>query len=330
MRRLKLAFLQAARAAGAFRLARRLTRRGVRILCYHGTWRAEDGFCGDAMFMHPQTFKARLATIRRLGYPVITLDHAVAALRGEANAPDNAVAITIDDGWYGTYADMLPALRAEGMPATLYCDTAHVQTPHPVAHVMARWLHRVAGTPPLAPDATQALAAATSMADPPRTRLDAMHRFAALAGIDTAPYLQRRAFDYMTQQELRQAAADGLDVQLHTHTHTLSDMSAPVIEREIAANRAALSDMLPSGKPLRHFCYPSGVCSLAAAACLSRLDLRSATTTEQGLAWPGMNPWLLPRLLDGEQVTSVEFEAELSGFADLLRAARQRLRPTKP
>lgn len=326
MRRLKLAFLRVARAAGAFRLARRLTRRGVRILCYHGTWRVEDGFRGDAMFMHPGTFRQRLATIRRLGYPVITLDQAVAALRGEAAAPPCAVAITIDDGWFGTYADMLPELRAQAMPATLYCDTAHLQSRQPVPHVLAAWLRRVAGARPLPAEAEQALAEATTMSAPPQDRLDAMRRFAGLAPVDATPYLTRRVFEYMAPEELQHAAAHGLDVQLHTHNHTLADMSRPAVMAEIVANRAALASMLPDHGPKRHFCYPSGRCSAEAASVLSELDVVSATTTEQGIAWPGTNPWLLPRLLDGEQVTALEFEAELSGFADLLRAARRRLK----
>ena len=143
-RRAKLALLHAARALGAFALTRRATRRAVRILCYHGTWRVPasvtGGFLGDGMFMQPETFASRLAFLRGRGYAVVTLDQAIAGLRGEIRLPPNAVAITIDDGWYGTYADMLPALERFSMPATLYCDTAQLQSGLPVAHVMARWI----------------------------------------------------------------------------------------------------------------------------------------------------------------------------------------------
>jgi peptidoglycan/xylan/chitin deacetylase (PgdA/CDA1 family) len=326
MRRAKLLLLRAARAAGAFAVARRLTRRGVRILCYHGTWRAEDGFRGDAMFMHPDTFRQRLATIRRLGYPVVALEQAVAALRGEISLADGSVAITIDDGWYGTYADMLPELQRQQMPATLYCDSAHVQSCLPVPHVMARWLRRTTGGKPISLDAEQALSAAIDRSMTADSRMAAMRRFADLAGIDAMPYESTRAFDYMTPDELRDAASRGLDVQLHTHNHTLGDLSARAVTAEIMANRAALAEMLPDGGVRRHFCYPSGECSEASAAALSGIGVRSATTTEQGIAWRGMNPWLLPRLLDGEQMTQLEFEAELSGFADILRRLRRWLK----
>jgi peptidoglycan/xylan/chitin deacetylase (PgdA/CDA1 family) len=326
MRRAKLALLRAAKAAGGFAVARRLTRRGVRILCYHGTWRADDGFRGDAMFMRPDTFRRRLATIRRLGYPVVTLEQAVAALRGETSLADGSVAITIDDGWYGTYADMLPELRRQNMPATLYCDSAHVQSRMPVPHVMARWLRRTTGGKPISFDAEQALSAAVDRSTTADVRMAATRRFADLAGIDTMPYESTRAFDYMTPDELRDAASNGLDVQLHSHNHTLGDLSAEVVTAEISANRAALANMLSDGRARRHFCYPSGECSEASAAVLSGLDVRSATTTEQGIAWRGMNPWLLPRLLDGEQMTTLGFESELSGFSDILRGLRRWLR----
>ena len=153
MKKLKLRFLRAAKSLGGFALARRFTSNGVRILCYHGIWLGRDSFPGDAMFMRAETFRNRLDTIRRLGYPVVPLDTAVAALEGKCQVPRNALAITIDDGWYSTYAEMLPALRERGMPATLYVDSEHLRTGLPVPHVMARYLHQVAGKPDHGPAA---------------------------------------------------------------------------------------------------------------------------------------------------------------------------------
>jgi hypothetical protein len=56
---------------------------------------------------------------------------------------------------------------------------------------------------------------------------------------------------------------------------------------------------------------------------LADARVESATTCEQAMAWPGGD---MQRLLEGEQVSDIEFEAELSGFADLFRAAARRLR----
>jgi peptidoglycan/xylan/chitin deacetylase (PgdA/CDA1 family) len=317
-----------AKSAGLFGVARRRSAPAIRILCYHGLWLTEDGFGGDSMFMRAKTFRRRLEIIRREGYPVIPLADAVQALRGTGPAlPPAAVVITIDDGWWSTYTDMLPHLTAHGMPATLYCDTAQLQGKTPIAHVMARYLEQV----PQPAGAKQRDAAtiaearhnARDLKRPMTERLQATRQLARALGIDLQPYLDGRAFDYMTPDELAAAAREGLDVQLHTHRHTLGDMSAPLIATEIADNRRALSDIL--NRPpaaFTEFCYPSGVATPAAAETLAGLGLGSSTTTRQGLAWPGMPMHLLPRLLDGENLSEIEFEAELSGFGDWLRAGR--------
>lgn len=319
-RRLKLAALHAARALGGFALARQLTAPAARILCYHGSWRIEGAFRGDAMFMHPQSFRRRLQLLQRLGYAVMPLDAVIAGLRGRRKLARRAVAITIDDGWYGTFADMLPALCEAGMPATLYCDTAHLQAGLPVAHVLAQWLWRAKSCPALTAPQQALLAAASDRSTPMPQRLAAAEAFARAAGLDVDAALASGTFRYMTPAELKRAALLGLDVQLHTHRHELQDLSAAVMAREIDDNRAALAEMLGAASRT-HFCYPSGICSPQAAQTAKALGLESATTTVQGLAWPGCNPHLIPRLMDGEQLSEIEFEAELAGFSDLLRAA---------
>jgi hypothetical protein len=102
--------------------------------------------------------------------------------------------------------------------------------------------------------------------------------------------------------------------------HTMHDLSPRKILEEVAANRGALSRVLERD-PLsfRHFCYPSGIASDEAAIVLADLGLASATSTERGIAYPGSMPYLLPRFVDGEQLSEIEFEAELSGFAGMLR-----------
>jgi peptidoglycan/xylan/chitin deacetylase (PgdA/CDA1 family) len=322
----KLLLLHVARSLGAFALARRLSGRGVRILCYHGTWRGPDAYPGDSLLMRGETFVARLDALHRLGYPVVPLARAVAALEGRTTLSSAAVVITIDDGWYGTYAEMLPALRERGLPATLYCDTAQLRSGLPHLGLTPIYLRRLAPPERWCPAAERAFALATAPEADPGLRLAALQDLAIALGIEIAPYLANRVFHYMTPAELAEAAASGLDVQLHTHRHTLHDLSPEEVAREIAENRAALAEIL-GGEPGRfsHFAYPKGVCNAGAATALERLGIASSTTTEQRVARRGMRRQLLPRLLDGEQLTGIEFEAELSGFGDLLRGLRRLL-----
>jgi peptidoglycan/xylan/chitin deacetylase (PgdA/CDA1 family) len=320
MRRGKRAFLWVARALGLFRLMRRLTGRGVRILCYHGAWRGADDFPGDSMFIRRETFPARLDALARLGYRVISLDEAVAGLTGAAALPRAAVVLTIDDGWYSFYRDMLPALTSRNLPATLYVDTGHLLSRRPVPHVMARYFTLVAGRG----DPIGGVAAAADRSLDLDTRIEAAGALGTRLGLDPARYVADRVFDYMAPEELAAAAANGLDVQLHSHGHTLGDFGAPTVHAEIARNRAELAAVLNTDPTrLRHFCYPSGAHDRSVGPVLAELGIASATTTEAGLAYPGMDRFFLPRLLDGENLSALEFEAELAGIGDLLRRLRR-------
>ncbi|MDX2158561.1 MAG: polysaccharide deacetylase family protein [Hyphomicrobiaceae bacterium] len=321
MRAAKLRLLQLARSMGLFAVARRLTSRHVRILCYHGTWRAGGSFSGDCMFIRPETFARRLELLDARGYRVVTLDEALEIKAGSIVPDRPCVAITIDDGWYGTFADMLPALRRHGMPATLYCDTANLESGLPMAHVMAWYMGSLAGREPDTPQLRQLLQDAKDLARPMSQRLAALHALATGLDLDLEALLATRTFSYMTPAELARAAATGLAVELHTHNHSLHDMGHEAIRQEIALNRAALGRLL--GRPpesFRHFCYPSGRASPEAAAILSTLGLDTATTLEARTAESGDDPWLLPRLIDGDNISEIEFEAEMSGFTSLVLA----------
>lgn len=326
---LKLALLHVARATGLFALARRATARGVRVLCYHGVWLGDPAFTGDAMFIQAETFKARLATLARLGYPVVTLAQAVGALRSGDALAANAVVITIDDGWFSTYQAMVPALAGASVPATLYCDTAHLTNGRLIPHVMARYIVKARGIEPLEAHAQAAFDRATRVAAPWAERWDALQELARLIGVDLAPLIDSRAFHYMTEAELRDAFERGaIDVQLHTHNHSLHDLSFASVTREIAANRAALAGILgTSPDRFVSFCYPSGVHGGAAIAALEACGITSSTTTTSGLCFPDTPRQMLPRFIDGDNVSHIEFEAEMSGFTHLLRAAVRRAAP---
>jgi peptidoglycan/xylan/chitin deacetylase (PgdA/CDA1 family) len=330
-KRIKIALLAFLKLIGLFALARRLSRRGVRVLCYHGVWLGQDRFPGDSLFMRSATFEAHLDLIIRLGYPVIPLAEAVEILAGTRAGRDGAVVITIDDGWYSTWHGMLPALKERGLPATLYVDTRNLTSGVPVPHVMARYLKRLVAAglaghpvPPGQTDAAdRAWAEVTQYAQPPAERIAAAMTLARLHGVAPGPYRTGRVFDYMTPAELAAAAADGLDVQLHSHSHDLADFMPGRVEAEIAENRRQLAEILDRPPAdFAYFCYPSGQYDRTVGPVLSRLGVRGSTTLEHRIAYPGLDVQFIPRLLDGEQVSMWELEADLAGVGDLVRGFR--------
>jgi peptidoglycan/xylan/chitin deacetylase (PgdA/CDA1 family) len=324
--------LWALKIGGGFYLARRYNRGRVRILCYHGVWIADDAYGGDQMFIRPQTFESRLRLLKAQKFQVISLDDAFEGLRGHKALPDDSVVITIDDGWFGTFAHMLPALRQHTMPATLYCDSANLLSGAPVLHVMTRYLARIHGMEDSAdPEVSRLVSVAADPAASDNAKREALHALAAAFGIDLSLYEKQRAFSYMSPDELRQASDQGLAIELHTHHHSLRNFEPEQVAEEIEMNRTALGEILARApQSFTHFCYPSGLTAPGLPKMLERLGIRSATTLNAGLAAPADDPLLLPRIIDGDQRTPLEFEAELCGVSPLLRNLRQWLNQYRP
>jgi hypothetical protein len=70
---------------------------------------------------------------------------------------------------------------------------------------------------------------------------------------------------------------------------------------------------------LNHFCYPSGIWNKNQFPVLEQTGIKTATTCELALATHKDHPFALPRIIDSEKMTLIQFEAELVGMGDLLR-----------
>src|ERR1700760_2859822 len=65
---------------GFFRLARHITRRGLRIICYHGFAVAEEYKYRSTLFIREDFFRKRVEYLRRERYPILPLRDALDAL----------------------------------------------------------------------------------------------------------------------------------------------------------------------------------------------------------------------------------------------------------
>ena len=330
----KKSVLAALKNAGAFRLARRAHRPKLRILAYHGIWNADDGFPGDMMFMRPDTFRRRIGLLDQWGYRVVSLEEGLRLSR--SGLAEDAVVITIDDGWWSTGSLMWPVLQSMSYPATLYVDTAHLLAQEPVTHVMANYLGQLVrrgqvrmkgGYPLPAPKTLERVESLIGHSKqrhrPAAERLELVESWAAELHIDVQHYTERRLFDYVSTKTLRAVSKSGLDVQLHTHQHSLGDFGRASVEAAIETNRRILAEVCGvSPESLTHFCYPSGRSSPRAEPALKALGIRSATLASPGLVGMQSNPYFLPRILDGDHIDDLEFEAELCGVMSWVRFAK--------
>lgn len=331
--RLKLLMFRVARSLGAFRLARFLTRNQLRILCYHGFSVGDEYRFMPLMFMRDSTFASRLETLRRLGLPVIDLDTAVRRLRsGEIRNCE--VVITLDDGWVTNLTQAAPLLKEFRYPATVYVTTEHLNAGTEVFNVIVHYLCLatklssvvLTGIHPQLDgcysldgnrEAT-ALQMMKSVGDLPiAARQALLPQIAEAMGFAPEDVLGGHRFRLMTAGEIQAAKNAGLGIELHTHTHELSASSFEATRIEIRENQRALHALLGSS-PL-HFCYPSGRYGANHPDWLRELGIQSATTCEPGLNDSRTNSYLLRRHLDRDDMSDLEFEAEVQGFAPLLR-----------
>lgn len=246
--------------------------------------------------------------------------------------PPRSVAITFDDGSYDFYRLALPMLRSFGFPATVYLTSYYSGFNRPVFDVMLSYLlWKARGIQfdwpgildaPVTLDASGLAAAECAFRDHARAsqlsaaaKDDLLSVLAARLGQDYGELCKRRVLHLMNPVEVAEAAASGLDIQLHTHRHRVSRLPDRFL-REIEDNRAFIART--AGREPVHFCYPAGVAAAEFGPVLRRAGVETAVTCIPGLAGMRSDALFLPRLLDLSSVTSTEFAGWVSGLAELV------------
>jgi peptidoglycan/xylan/chitin deacetylase (PgdA/CDA1 family) len=342
-RPLRLVSLAALKAAGIFEYVRdsRWRTQRLMILCYHGIALDEEHLWRPETYISPKLFGERLEFLSRSGYSVLPLGEAVERLYRK-DLPRRSVVITFDDGTYDFLEHAFPALKRFGFPATVYQTTYYCDYDRPVFHLICSymlWKRRgqvLNGGERVGLDlrldlrtekSRQAIldqlvkpAEEQRLTEQQKNQL--AEEFAGVIRVDYDELVRKRILQLLRPHEVSDLADKGVDFQLHTHRHRTPLSEAP-FRREIRDNRYSLQSML-SGRPTRHFCYPSGVYEPEFLPWLEAEDVISATTCDQGMASRASNPLLLPRFVDTSHVTNLEFEGWLSGAASLLPRRKRR------
>jgi peptidoglycan/xylan/chitin deacetylase (PgdA/CDA1 family) len=348
-RQAKILLLRIAKTVGLFALLRRATKNQLRVLCYHGFSEVDEHEFRTKYFIKPSTFDARLDLIKAMGFSVIPLHEAVDAL-WKNQLPHNSVVITIDDGLVSVLKHAAPLLKRRGFPSTVYVTTYYVENQVPICGFAAQyliwkaWKTRATGDEnsperrPLSESVqfhglsanlstvsgrdklTEDVARLLDSQESDRSRQKILRQLEAQL-LPGRGILDSRNFSLMSKAELIELSSFGMDIQLHTHRHTFP-VDESLCQREITENTASLNSVAIS--PLVQFCYPSGVYDPIQIQWLKRLGIRSATTCDKGLVSNTSNPYLMDRILDGENVTPIEIEAELAGISVLLATLKAR------
>jgi hypothetical protein len=119
----------------------------------------------------------------------------------------------------------------------------------------------------------------------------------------------------ITPEEAKNLADRGVDIEYHTHRHRVYRNRERMFA-ELKDNRSRITSYT-SNEPC-HFCYTAGFYLPEYPGYLKEYGIVSATTCKSGLCTAHTNPLLLPRLVDTNGLSDLEFRGWLTGTAALL------------
>jgi peptidoglycan/xylan/chitin deacetylase (PgdA/CDA1 family) len=346
-RRGRQRLLRLLRALGGFAVARRLTFRGLRIVCYHGVSLDDEHVFRPHLFIQDTDLARRLAYLTRKGFRVLALDDALARLDRD-ELPVRAVVVTFDDGFYSTFSKALPLLARLQMPATLYLSTYYVTHQQPLYNLAIPYLFWKTSRSSIDLDGLdlpasiaqrfpwkdmtrdeqtaviEALVAHGDTGRRPAEREQLLRDIARRLSVDPETLFTSRPLGFVNADEVRLLQAGGVGIELHTHRHRSPGVREEAL-RELLDNRTTIESII--GRSSVHFCYPSGQSVKWEAHWLSELGIHSATTIESGFNYRSTPRFHLHRFLDSSAVSQIEFEAELSGVFEIARWLKSRWWP---
>lgn len=322
--------LRAAFALGLDAPLRWLRRRSAVVLMYHGfTDRPSDGVVNyQGNRLRQSMFRRQLAFLKDHAN-VVPLRDVIASLSGGPALPDNAVALTIDDGYESVHSLGFPVLKEFRAPAALFVATQFVDERVPLWP--DRLEHAFAGAPGEASARRERLKALQRRAKdlPPEAREALIAPVEAELGrklvLDgSAPENYRP----LTWAQVKEMSDSGLvEIGSHTHTHTI----ATLLGRERFSEELARSKALVArgtGKACDLFCYPNGDYddySAETGAALKAGGFLCGLTTVAGFTGPGSDPYEVRRFGTDDRDGFEKFRMTFSAGRNLLQGARRRL-----
>lgn len=312
---------------GLFYLARKLTADKTRILCYHGISVDDEHHFRPGLFMQRATFARRMQLLKKWDFTSINLDDYVAQ-REQGKVQKNALIITIDDGWQAILDGMWPQIKAQQFQATLYLSSYFIQHRRPVFKVAVFylfWKHnklfKLAQDSCLEQQRGQELNAKELLERVKQLGSDyeqpVLEELCTYFGESIEAWQQSGKFMFLSPEQVTALHKQGLAIELHTHKHRFSEVGSDEARQELERNHQAIVEM--TNQQPKHFCYPRGEFREEQLKVLSDMGVQSATTTENELCSAKHHIYKLPRIMDNDNISELEFEAEISGFMTLLR-----------
>jgi peptidoglycan/xylan/chitin deacetylase (PgdA/CDA1 family) len=265
-------------------------------------------------FEDAQRLAVQCRHLREL-YQPLSLTEAADCLHAGA-LPENAVAVTVDDGYRDVLEVAHPVFAAHGIPFLVYLVTDFLdgrlwlwldQARYALQNTRQPRLRMTlpeVGVLDLALDSDEQRRVAARRLCESLKLLRHEDRCAALACLPEIldieiPDEPPRDCAPLRWDEVRAMVEKGVEFGAHTRTHLdLSPGTSPVeLAEEVVGSKRRIEEMLQA--PVLHFCYPNGKfrdISANAVDAVREAGYRSAVTAEGGLNFPGDDVLRLRRI----------------------------------
>jgi len=249
---------------GGYHVARLLTRQQPKILMYHRFSEAQSPHA-----VSRAGFERQLRIIKRWFNPM-TLTQLAQSIEKDGRAPENAVVITVDDGYQDFYEIAYPLLRLYEVPATFFVTTGFVNQelwlwPDQVSWLLARMPEGIISH--------QTVAGLTLDMRRPKEELwqTLIDHFLSIANVDRLsgiadleqlcgqelPATAPPKYAGSQWSQLEEMQRNGIEIGGHTYSHpSLGHMTSDEVSQELERTSNLLTENL--GSMLRSFCYPNG------------------------------------------------------------------------
>lgn len=321
-------------------LRRLVPRRGAAVFMFHSVQRDSPlarlaGFCVD-----PRGFERKIRFLSR--YPCVSMTALADAVAGRCPLPDDAVAVTFDDGYRDNYTAALPILRRYRVPATIYLTTGYLGSQRwlPLNRlydaIQRSTLRRLVLPPELASmgGASRGLPLASAserqqavaylkrcLKALPAARVEAAVDALCAALLARVDAPRGHEFDMLSWEEVR---GMGPEVEFGAHTVSHCILSRAEDEHVEAEIRTSKQDIeRETGRAVLHFAYPNGHPAdydERAIAALRRHGYRTAVTTRYGINAAPPAAFEIRRLSAAQP--NCVLALELLGLLGVLRARR--------